>query len=186
MGTGIMGAIQISFCFRSSIWGRYSKKDSQKSKAEFAQYAPADFFDFYIEKSHEELWDNEVIKVTSYEIKPEALLPSFKDFFFELHKLIGNSSAASCDKFNDEYDAIVASSDLDKFVKYFDDHTGAAPTIFPYFGAAHIAGGNNLLVYQGSYKAILEENSLLLHMERLLWAAMKHPLAKVVRIGMSL
>ena len=127
-----MGAIPISFCFRSSIWGRYSEKDSQKSKAEFAQYAPADFFDFYTEKSHEELWDNEVIKVTSYEIKPEALLPSFKDFFFELHKLIGNSSAASCDKFNDEYDAIVASSDLDKFVKYFDDHTGAAPTIFPY------------------------------------------------------
>lgn len=180
-----MGAIPLSFCFRSSIWGRYSDKDSQKSKQEFAKYAPAGFFDFYSEKFYEEAWDNEVIKVTSYEIKPEVLLPSFKDFFFEFHKLIGDS-AVGYDKLNDKYDAVVASNDLDKFERYFDDHTGYAPTIFPYFGAAHISCSKNLLVYQGSYKAILEEDSSLLHMERLLWAAMKHPLAKVVRIGMSL
>jgi hypothetical protein len=189
MGTGIMGVIPTSFRFGSSIWSRYSDEDAQNSKEEFTKYAPTDFFDFYREKSYKEQRDNEVVKVMSYVIKPEILLPNFKDFFFEFHKLIGDNGRVEAlngyDKFNDKYDAVVASNDLDKFAKYFDDHTGYAPTIFPYFSAAHIVSSRNLLVYQGSYKAILEEGSSLLHMERLLWAAMKHPLAKVVRIGMS-
>ncbi|MDR0710794.1 MAG: hypothetical protein LBF67_00405 [Prevotellaceae bacterium] len=190
MGTGIMGVIPISFRFGGSIWRPYSVKDAQENKEEFTKHAPADFFDFYNEKSYEEHRENKVIKVTSYEIKPEVLLPNFKDFFYEFHKLIDDNGRVEAlkgyDKFNDEYAAAVGSNDLDKFVKYFDDHTGYAPTIFPYFGAEYIVSRHNLLVYQGSYKALLEEESSLLHMERLLWAAMKHPLAKVTRIGMSL
>jgi hypothetical protein len=91
-----------------------------------------------------------------------------------------------CKKFNEEYDAVVASNDIDKFVEYLDDGSGYAPTIFPYFKSQYITNCENLLVYQGSYKAFLEEWSTLEHMERLLWAAMKHPLAKVMRFGMSL
>jgi hypothetical protein len=49
----------------------------------------------------------------------------------------------------------------------------------------YISCTKNLLVYQGSYKAFLEEWKTLLHMDRLLWAAMENPLAKVMRFGMS-
>ena len=89
-------------------------------------------------------------------------------------------------KFNEKYDAIVASNDMDQFVAYFDDNTGYEPAIFPYFEMMYITDCQNLMVYQGSYKAILEEWSTLSHMERLLWATMKHPPAKVMRFGMSL
>jgi hypothetical protein len=183
MGTGIMGAIPVSFRFGSSIWRRYSTEDALRSKEKFIKHAPEDFFNFYIERSYEEQSDSTIIQVTSYVIKPEVLLPNFKDFFFEFHRFLGDY--VEPDGY-DKYDAVVISNDLDKFVEYFDDHTGYAPTMFPYFGAAHIVSNRNLLVYRGSYKAILEEDSSLLHMERLLWAAMKHPLAKVMRIGMSL
>jgi hypothetical protein len=189
MGTGIMGAIPVSFCFGSSIWGRYSAEDARKSKEKFIKHAPEDFFNFYIERTYEEksYYDNTMIKVTSYVIKPEVLLPNFKDFFFEFHRFLGDYvEPKGYLKFNDKYDDIVKSNDLDKFVEYFDDHTGYAPVIFPYFGAAHIVNNRNLLVYRGSFKAMLEDDSSLLHMERLLWAAIKHPLARVTRIGMSL
>lgn len=184
MGTGIMGAIPISFRFGDE-WS-YSKQDEQECKEAFIEHAPKDFFDCYSEKREKLTTDSRnKVMVTYYVIKPEILLPGFKGFFREFHELI-DEYPKGYEKFNDKYDAVVASNDLDKFVEYFDDHTGYAPTIFPYFGPAYVSIHKNLLVYKGSYKTIMEEESSLLHMERLLWAAMDHPLAKVMRIGMSL
>jgi hypothetical protein len=191
MGAGIMGAIPTSFRFDGSYgsYSNYMESRVKENKEKFIKHAPKDFFDFYNEVEHEEKMGNKTMTLTYYDIKPEILLPNFKDFFIEFHTLIGNypmEEMDGCEKFNDKYDAIVASNDIDKFMKYFDDHTGYAPLFFPYFEPAYIANSTNLLVYQGSYKAILEEWSTLFHMERMLWAAMKHPLAKVVRFGMSL
>jgi hypothetical protein len=185
MGTGIMGAIPISFRFGSSIWSRYSSVDALKNKEKFTKHAPKDFFDYYTDRSYVEQCDNAT--VISYVIKPKILLPNFKEFFFKFYKLIGDYVDTKCyDKFNDQYDAVVNSNDLDKFVEYFDDHIGCAPAVSPYFRVAHIVSNKNLLVYRGSFKAMHEGYSSLLHMERLLWTAMKHPLAKVVKIKMSL
>lgn len=58
--------------------------------------------------------------------------------------------------------------------------------MFPYFETSYLENSINLLFYQGSYKALLEEYSTLEHMDRLLAAAMpENPLAKVARFGMS-
>jgi hypothetical protein len=185
MGTGIMGAIPISFRFGDRWW--YSKEDEQKCKEAFIKHAPKNVLDFYDEELHE-ITDSKQKKVmvTYYKIKSEILLPNFKDFFYDFHNLIGAKLWPKNErKFNDEYDAIVAANDLDKFVEYFDDDTGCEPSIFSDFAPAYITS-KNLYVYNGSYKTIMEETSSLRHMERLLWAAMDNPLAKVMRIGMSL
>jgi hypothetical protein len=183
MGTGIMGAIPLSFRFDRGSWSG----DEQRNKERFIKHAPKDFFDFYNEEPQIETIGGKEETVMYYEIKPEVLLPDFKDFFFEFHRLIDAIPyQGDEEKFNDEYDAIVASNDLDKFIAYFEEHSDGVPCIFPYFEPMYITECENLLVYQGSYKAILEEWSTLSHMERLLWKAMKHPLAKVMRFGMSL
>jgi hypothetical protein len=183
MGTGIMGAIPLSFRFSRGTW----ESDEQRYKEQFTKHAPKDFFDFYNEKQRVEEIGGKEKTVTYYVIKPEVLLPNFKDFFFEFHRLIGETPyQGDEEKFSDEYDAVVATNDLDKFIAYFEEHSGGVPGIFPYFKPMYISECKNLLIYHGSYKAILEEWSTLSHMERLLWEAMKHPLAKVMRFGMSL
>jgi hypothetical protein len=186
MGTGIIGCIPLSFCFSDEPWG--FKSDEQRNKEAFIRHAPKDFFDFYNKKEYEEETGKKTEMVTSYEIKPEILLPNLKDFFFEFYQLIDDVvEEESAAKFNDEYDVIVASGDYDKFCDYFNNRSGGiVPFISPYFDAMYIENRKNLHIYNGSYKAILEEWSSLSHMERLLWAAMKHPLAKVMRFGMSL
>ena len=183
MGQGIYGAIPVAFRFEKGYWG-----SNDERKMRFEKYAAKDFFNYYNANQTENEKGN---KETYYTIKPEILLPNFKKFFFEFHKIIGDEEATEAnggfEKFNDDYDKAVASGSIDEFIKYFDDHTGAAPTIFPYFQTMYVSTDRqDLLVYQGSYKAFLEEWSTLRHMECLLRAAMPDPLAKVVRFGMSL
>jgi hypothetical protein len=186
MGTGIVGGIPLSFRF-GNAW-RYSKQNEEKCKKSFIKHAPKDFFDFYNEELHDfEISETEIVPVAYYTIKPEILLPNFKDYYYKFHELIGDPGYPDgYEKFNDKYDAMVATNSLKAFIEYFDDHFGYEPTIFPYFAPAYISIQKNLLIYQGSYKTLIEEESSLLHMERLLWAAIDHPLAKVTRIGMSL
>jgi hypothetical protein len=183
MGVGIMGGIPISFRFGNS-W-RYSKYEEQQDKEEFIKQAPTGFFDFYTEEPKKIKTGKQVETAMYYTIKPEILLPNFKDFFYEFHKLIGNEKNIDPEKFKGKYDAMVAANDLDGLEEVFGENTESLPTIFSDFEPSYIAVRTNLLVYQGSYKAILEEWSTLLHMERLIWAAMSNPLAKVMRIGMS-
>jgi hypothetical protein len=182
MGTGIIGAIPISFRFGSM--NSYSPRDEQKNKAMFIRHAPNDFFDFY----NEEPVEVDGKEAPYYVIKPEILLPNFKPFFYEFHRLIGGGGVYSeaYEKFNEKYDSIVEANDLDAFIEYFTDHSGYGPTIFSYFEPTFTVDSTNLLIYQGSYKVIMEEESSLAHMERLLWAAMSIPPAHTVRIGMSL
>jgi uncharacterized protein YqkB len=186
MGEGIKGAIPISFRFAGGYYGF----NRERNKAEFQKYAADDVFDFYNEA---------IVKIpkgdgggteTLYTIKPEILLPNFKDFFLEFNGLIRDDWALEADnismKFNAEYDSAVASGDLDLFLKHFDDHTGRAPQISSNLGALYIEDyGEFLFVYQGSYKAYLEVWSTLEHIELLLRAAVRNPLAKVVRFGIS-
>jgi hypothetical protein len=183
MGRGIMGGIPISFRF-GSIW-RYSKYGEQDAKEKFMKHTPEGMFDFYTEESEEIDTGKQIETATYYNIKPEILLPNFKDFFYEFHKLIGNDLNIDYKKFNDKYDAVVAANDLAGFVELLDDNAGYAPAIFSYFESSYIAVRTNLLVYHGSYKAILDGWSTLLHMERLIRATMSNPLAKVMRMGMS-
>jgi len=177
MGEGIRGAIPISFSFaREYLYNR------AENKAEFQKYAADDVFDFYNETQIE--IPNHGI-VPCYTIKPEILLPNFKDFFLEIHDLIDELPKDKfSEKFNNDYDKAVASGDIEMFLKHFDDYTGRAPLRMSHFGALYIERlGEYLLVYHGSYKAYLEVWSTLKHMELLLRAAMRNPLAKVVRFG---
>ena len=184
MGQGILGAIPVSFSFNKGRW----KSDDAEIRNKFLKHVSKDFFDYYIENQKE---TEKGEKVTYYTIKPEILLPNFKDFFIEFQKLIGNDISTEenryFEKFDDAYDKAVASGNIDEFLEHFDDHTGYEPTVFSYFDAMYInTNGKDLLIYQGSYKAFLEEWSTLKHMECLLRAAMQHPLAKITRFGMTM
>ncbi|MDR2085838.1 MAG: hypothetical protein LBP72_01565 [Dysgonamonadaceae bacterium] len=185
MGTGIIGGIPLVFRFGSK-W-RYSEMDAKRDKERFIKHAPKDFFDFYNEELHDlEISKTKSLPVTYYVIKPEILLPNFKEYFYKFNELIGESDYPDdYEKFNDEYDVVVKSNDLKKFIEYFTDSRGE-PYMFSEVEMSYVDVSKNLLIYRGSYKAILEEWTSLQHMERLLWAAMDHPLAKVTRIGMSL
>jgi len=178
-----MGAIPTSFRFKKGRW----ETDEAENKKDFTKHAAKDFFDFYNENQVEnEKGDKEIY----YTIKPEILLPNFKDLFIEFQNLIGNADEIEfkqgLEKFNENYDKIVASGNMDNFLKYFDDY-GYPPKLFEYFDAMYInTDRRDLIVYQGSYKAFLEEWSTLKHIEYLLRAAMKNPLAKVMKFGLSL
>jgi hypothetical protein len=180
MGVGIMGAIPVSFCFTRS---RY-ESEADRYKKEFSEHAAKDFFDFYNEETRE---DRNGKEIPYYVIKTEVLLPQFKDFFFEFNRLIGEEKILeNCEKFNEAYEKLIASNDLEQFMNHFDNDNAYDPIEFSYFSALHVEHSRNLLIYRGSYKAFLEEYSTFNHMEKMLVAAMKNPLAKVVRFGMSL
>jgi len=185
MGRGIIGIIPISFKFIE----RYLGDDRQKKN--FQEYAADDFFDFYNETQVETPKGR---TETHYTIKTEILLPSFKEFFFGFHDIIRDDWALRSRyedtvtrKFNDDYDKAVASGNIEDFLKHFDDDTGYPPLYDYGFDAQYTDNvGGCLLIYNGSYKAYLEVWSTLRHMELLLRAAMRNPLAKVVRFGMSM
>jgi hypothetical protein len=186
MGAGIDGAIPISFRFAAG----YSGFDRERNKVAFQKYAAEDVFDFYNKTKVKIPKKDGGGTETLYTIKPEILLPNFKDFFLEFNGLIRDDFALEADniakKFNAEYDSAVASGDLELFLKHFDDHTGRVPRFYSNFDAVYIEGyGEFLYVYQGSYKAYLEFWCTLKHMELLLRAAVRNPLAKVVRFGIN-
>ncbi|MDR0688057.1 MAG: hypothetical protein LBF55_05130 [Prevotellaceae bacterium] len=179
MGTGIYGAIPVRFTFESR-WN-----SSEKNKKGFLKSSPSGILDFYREEKTEE----EGKEVTYYTVKPDMLLPHFKEFFFEFCALIGESELPKlCEKFNSDYDAIVAANDLEAFMEHFSykHHTEYDPFNFPHLDFSDIECSSNLTIYRGSYKAILEEYSTLYHMEKLLVAATSNPLAKLVKFVMSL
>jgi len=185
MGQGIIGTIPLSFRFKKNRW-EYHEAEGLESKKCFAEYAAKDFFDYYDVNQNE----NEKGGIdTVYTIKPEILLPNFKSFYFEFQNLIGNDENSckqgNIEKFDCDYDRAVALGKIDEFLKHFDDNSGWSPTIYSYFEAIYIdTFGDDLLVYQGSYKAFLEVWSTLIHMEKMLRAAMpQQPLAKVFRFG---
>jgi len=186
MGQGIVGAIPIVFRFAKGRW----RSDQEHYKAEFKKYAADDVFDFYNETEVEIPKKDGGGTETLYTIKPEILLPNFKDFFLEFNGLIRDEWPLEKDnismKFNANYDKAVASGDLEAFLKHFDDKTGRVPIARSNMGALYIEDfGEFLFFYHGSYKAYLEVWSTLEHMELLQRAAIRNPLAKVARFGIS-
>jgi hypothetical protein len=126
MGTGIFGAIPLQFYFRDRGWA--SKEENKK---DFLAYSPDGFLDFYDEETVIE----EKKEITYYTIKAEVLLPHFKDFFFAFCTLIGKTEELKgCQRFNKDYDAIVAANDLDAFMTHFcyEGHGYYDPFDFPY------------------------------------------------------
>jgi hypothetical protein len=183
MGQGICGAIPISFKFAKGYW-----HDQERNKKGFQKYAADDFFDFYNETQVKAPKGEGGGMETLYTIKPEILLPNFKDFFLEFNGLIRDDWALEKEnisaKFNKNYDEAVASGDIEIFLKHFDDDTHRPPWVYSNFDTLYIDGyGEFLFFYHGSYKAFLEVWSTLKHMELLLRAALRNPLAKVARFG---
>jgi hypothetical protein len=183
MGQGIDGAIPVSFKFSGEHW-----RGQEYCKAEFQKYAADDVFDFYTETQVKVANRNGGGTETLYTIKPEFLLPNFKDFFLEFNGLIRDERALEEDniseRFNADYDNAVASGDLELFVKTLGKGNHRPPWIYSNFDALYIDGfGEFLYFYSGSYKAYLEVWSTLKHMELLTRAAVRNPLAKVARFG---
>jgi hypothetical protein len=199
MIVGILGAIPISFRFdgrsldnrNCPIKTTYSKKRAQRMQQTFVEYAPEDFFDFYNSSESEENIGGKKITLTSYKIKPEILLPNFKDFFIEFHTFLGTypkyMKEESLEKFDEKYDAIVAANDLDGFLAHFDDYESGQdnypPYIFKYLETDYISDCTHLLIYEGDFGAFLVDSIVFEHMERMAWTSIKHPLVKVVRFG---
>jgi hypothetical protein len=187
MGQSIDGVIPISFRFKRGRWS----SDQEENKKEFQKYATDDIFDFYNETQVTVPKGEGDATETIYTIKPEILLSNFKGFFLEFHGLIRNDWMLKEDKisekFNDDYDKAVASGNIEDFLKQFDDDTEDEPWCFYGVNVMYTdIVGKCLLVYHGSRNSYLDNWSTLKHMELLLRAAMRNPLAKVVRFGMSM
>ncbi|GHU16737.1 hypothetical protein FACS1894163_06640 [Spirochaetia bacterium] len=172
MGTGIGGAIPTSIYFRET-WDKDLFIEGHKN-----------FFDFY----HESV----VVKGRQvYAIEPSILLPHFKDYLTELYTILGEQDVVDgFTKFDEAYDAIIVKNDLDAFLQHFNRNGAYQESFQPDYwkdGYFFSTGGfeclNFLYVYNGSYKAYLEEYTTLHHMERLLAKAMDNPLARITKFG---
>jgi hypothetical protein len=173
MGRGISGVIPVAFHFQES-W-RGNLKDN------FIKHSPADIFDFY-----DEIEENG--KVVAYRIKSQMLLRNFKDFYIGFHTIIDAQDVLkNCIKFDEKYDAIIKRNDMDAFLDHFSENTAYDPyymTESECFSALDIECDEFLIVYNGSYKAFLEEYQTFYHIERLLVKAFDNPLAKVTKFGL--
>jgi hypothetical protein len=171
MGRGISGVIPVVFHFEEG-W-------MNDSKEQFIEHSPDNILDFYDEMKE----NNKVI----YSIKNQILLPHFKDFYFGFHSIIDNQNVLKYSKtFNEDYNAIIKSNDREAFLEHFSDTEEFEPhyeTSHGFFSTMFIICDEFLIVYQGSYKAFLEEYRTFYHMERLLVKAFDNPLAKVTKFG---
>jgi hypothetical protein len=120
-----------------------------------------------------------------YTIKPNVLVNNYKPFLTEFYDLI-EVDFEKATKLTP--DGIPDASTLDKFLAVFDDdaRNNRMPFIYDTHYAFSFLGGVSSLYwtfYSGSYKAILEEYSTLMHFERILAKTMKNPLAGAVKFG---
>jgi hypothetical protein len=174
MGTGITGGILLEFSFLDSS----DKKDFLQH-----QYS-TEFMKFYTEVYSEKN------KKSSYVLNYPELLPQFKGFYTGLHEILDHQKRLTkMNCFGPEYDRIVSENDYDGFIEYF--RTGVPysdvpePQIYKghYFSTLYIDPYLYLNIYDGSYKAILEEYSTLNDMRNLLIKAYDHPLSKLMLFG---
>lgn len=120
-----------------------------------------------------------------YVIKKDILIQNYKSFLLEFYGLIEVD-------FNEEaemtLDEIPIVHDFDEFIQTFsyDKRGYYVPFIYGTPYAFFVIGCTcNLywLFYRGSYKAILEEYTSLLHFEKVLARAMSNPLSNAVKFG---
>jgi len=164
MGRGIAAAIPV--VFRPDGHFGFDKK-----------YFTAGFLDNY------DVSENDGEK--EYIIKSDLLLDNYRQFLAEFYDLIDVDFRKETDL---APNAVPDASSLDEFMQKFDDRkrNGRVPCI-----DKHSIGFSTLgcdcdvywLFYRGSYKALLEEYTTLLHFEKILAKTMKNPLANAIKFG---
>jgi len=165
MATGIMAAVPIVF------------KPSDRFGIE-REYFVKGFFDNY------DVMENEGKK--TYTIRHDLLLSNYKSFLSEFYELIEEDF---CKRTKLDNDIIPSAGTLGEFSEAFsgNNRNNHVPFIYesPYMFS--MLGGcfceEYWLFYSGSHKAILEEYSTLLHLERILAKSMKNPLASAIKFG---
>jgi len=173
MGTGIAGAILLDFVIEAR-----SKESLLKNSAD-------GFLDNY-----ELLPETAGAGYERYAIKNEVLLPNYSDFLAEFYGLIyGESDRDS--PFHVEpatdWEKLFSCKTREQFDEAFDhgNRGGYKPVIQTTIPLSCMSCYNNtpFLFYGGSYKAILEEYTTLVHMEKMLVKAMRNPLRSAVKFG---
>jgi len=164
MGTGIAAAIPIAF-------EQYRDRELDE------RYFPKGFLDnFNVKKSNGE---------KTYSIKTDLLINNYKSFLIEFYNLIEEDFFESTQL---TFDNIPDANNLDEFLKVFnrDARNGMFPFMETHYGFFSVSGCKcqpYWMFYIGSYKAILEEYTTLLHFEKILAKAMSNPLANAVKFG---
>jgi hypothetical protein len=172
MGVGIKGGIPLNFYFNDR-WQR----DRFLTKSKYG------FLDFY-----KEIENNKNDSRLCYTLNYPEFLSQFKEFYIGFHNVLGNETLLQEVKvFDETYDRIVAAHDFEAFLEHISESAYADPYYCNYYGTFSVLGFmpiDYILIYNGSYKALLEEYSTLSDMETLLVKAYNHPLAKITKFGM--
>jgi hypothetical protein len=161
MGTGIAGAIPIVLGPGRNSWTKTIER----------KYFSENFFENY------------TIDETGsvYTIKPELLLSNYQSFITEFY----DCTREECGEENIPMPCVDNYADFE--IAFGSEKRGYHPYL--QYGSMMFSflGGESKkywVFYEGSYKAILETYSTLLHFERVLTKAMKNPLAGMVKFGM--
>ena len=157
MGTGIAAAIPILIKPRMDYGGNYF------STTFFSHYSELDAGGVFI-------------------INENFFLENYTTFLDEFYDLIGKEDEFVKNK-------LPKVCTFEEFTEVFDRRArnGRSPFVCDELGLFSFSGGVSSLFwhfYSGSYKALLEEYSSLLHFEKILQKSMKNPLANVVKYGL--
>ena len=164
MGTGIMAAIPLVF------------KPFRQRNFEEDYFARGFFDNFAIDETSVQ---------KTYIIKEDLLINNYKSFLSEFYELIGEDFFKATKL---TLDSIPDAKGLDVFSEVFNgnNRNNCVPFIYDYQSMFSVLGcqcEEYWLFYSGSYKAYLEEYSILLHFEKVLAKTMKNPLANAVKFG---
>jgi hypothetical protein len=152
----------------------------------FKQYEGRKLDEEYFAKGFLENFDVEEVGTKKiYSIKKDLLINNYKSFLTEFYDLIDEDFHEETEL---DPDSIPLADNLDEFLQLFncDNRNGSVPFVEESSYAFSVLGcecKRYWLFYNGSYKAILEEYSTLLHFEKILAKAMKNPLGTAVKFG---
>ena len=165
MGTGIMAAIPIVF------------KPNDRFGINEKNFTTGYFDNF-------DVAENDGKKI--YTIRKDILLKNYKLFLTEFYNLIEED-------FQEETsiapEVIPNANSLDEFMEAFssNNRNNRVPFIYETPFMFSVLGGcvceEYWLFYSGSYKAVLEEYSTLLHFEKIVAKSMSNPLANAIKFG---
>ena len=133
--------------------------------------------------------DNFNVKKTKteriYSIKTDVIVNNYKSFLVEFYNLIEEDFHENTEL---TFDNIPDANNLDEFQEMFNrrNRNGWLPCIETNHYLFSVIGckcNEYWMFYRGSYKAILEEYTTLLHFEKVLAKAMSNPLASAVKFG---
>ena len=163
MGTGIMAAIPIIF------------KPYERRKID-----PRDFSKGFFNNYDESDMDGKQI----YSIKESLLINNYKSFLTEFYEIIEEDFYKEA---NINITDLPDVRNLDAFTKFYkgDNRNNRIPFMYnaSFFSVLGCRCVEYWLFYGGSYKAVLETYSTLLHFEKILAKSMGNPLANAIKFG---